>query len=546
MATNVPLCKKTLIPCIAACIVIIILQYAATLKSTLQPLLSSANETKLQAADKASIVARNAYAIADLLKASNSSLFHPGLLKDVRDRLSIEHSEMQRITRDLRKFLTASFQQAVGGKRKDKASAVLIKSMEFLSVFDLKLEATSALTGVKETADSALRKLHELVQKTLHNYQHPLDCNKAPKLLCKLTSPWGFGSGMHDVLWCFVAALQLGRTVILDSTRWHYTPGENWTKTFQPVAGRACENVSLAQALSGYPGGSYGPEERGKILDMPSAIVGPLVANHGEPYAWWYGQCMAYILRLQNSTRRKIDEFKEKHDFKSPVVGIHIRRSDKRSEAAYHNKEQYMSYAEDFYMKLSLTAAVPKKRVFVATDCPEAIAQLKERFTDYTFITDKRSATVAERKKARSKKTALFDIVRDIYLLAESDVIVCAFSSGFCRVAYELMQSLHADASNRAISVDIDYFYAVVPFPPRRAIYGHQGRHSSELNFTAGQLIEDPLHPYVKGKATTFPNGYQQGRVVGTHKKGLYPTYKTCQTYRAVEYRAFTSHSESG
>ncbi|XP_064462438.1 alpha-(1,6)-fucosyltransferase-like [Ornithodoros turicata] len=467
----------------------------------------------------------------------------PGYLLGDKEPLSLHHIQMESLVRDLRNFLVSSFHSSL--MKSKNAAAIVSKSREFLRVLEIKLDVTKTLDGAQQMVDTSLKALQALVQRTIHTLQHPVDCEKAPKLLCTLDNPWGFAAGMHDVLWCFVAALRMGRTVILESSKWHHAPGSDWSKTFVPIASITCTNVSLAGAVTGYPGYDSSPKERNKILDLPLTVADTLVANHGTPYAWWYGQIMAYILRLQDSTRRKIDMFKRAHDFEHPIVGIHIRRTDKLREAAYHETEQYMSHVVEFYLKLSLTRPLTKRRVFVATDEPMVITQLEERFPKYTFIYDKASAEEAHNETSRSSSSALFAIVRDVYLLAESDFLVCTFSSGFCRVAFELMQTLHSDATSRAVSVDIDYFYAYVPFPPSKALFHNWAHLDSELDFDRGQLIEKPetfsaLHEAV-GKE--FYDGYQQGRILGSTKVGKYPTYKTAQTYRVVEYAAFnTSH----
>lgn len=90
-------------------------------------------------------------------------------------------------------------------------------------------------------------------------FQNPEDCGRSPKLLCLLNNQWGFASGVGDLLWCFVAALRLGRTVVLDSKKWHYAPNKEWEKTFLPLTGPSCSDGLAVRSndhtlLKGYPG----------------------------------------------------------------------------------------------------------------------------------------------------------------------------------------------------------------------------------------------------------------------------------------------------
>ncbi|CAN8022952.1 unnamed protein product [Ixodes persulcatus] len=173
----------------------------------------------------------------------------------------------------------------------------------------------------------------------------------------------------------------MGRTVILDSSRWHYAPGKQWGKTFLPVAGPSCFDARMNNTIEkGYPGNrSSGPDERSQILDLPSTIVEPLVGNHGNPYAWWYGQIVSYAFRLQNSTLQKIRKLKATLGYVHPIVGVHIRRTDKNGEAAYHSVEEYMTHVEEYYARLLLTTPIKRKRVFVATDERQVVAEIRKK-----------------------------------------------------------------------------------------------------------------------------------------------------------------------
>ncbi len=58
--------------------------------------------------------------------------------------------------------------------------------------------------------------------------------------------------------------------------------------------------------------------------------------------------------------------------FEAPVVGIHVRRTDKvGTEAAFHPVEEYMKYVAEWYAKYELDHAPGPRRVFVASDDPK-------------------------------------------------------------------------------------------------------------------------------------------------------------------------------
>ena len=58
--------------------------------------------------------------------------------------------------------------------------------------------------------------------------------------------------------------------------------------------------------------------------------------------------------------------------FESPVVGIHVRRTDKvGTEAAFHPVEEYMKHVEEWFEKHELNHEPGPRRVFVASDDPK-------------------------------------------------------------------------------------------------------------------------------------------------------------------------------
>ncbi|CAN7994521.1 unnamed protein product, partial [Ixodes pacificus] len=99
------------------------------------------------------------------------------------------------------------------------------------------------LEGVNDNVSAKMAALQSYVQRTISNLQNPSNCKATPKLLCRLTNPYGLAAAVHDLLWCFVTALRTGRTLILDSTVWKYAPGRDWFKSFLPVTGSACASV---------------------------------------------------------------------------------------------------------------------------------------------------------------------------------------------------------------------------------------------------------------------------------------------------------------
>ncbi|KAG0445677.1 hypothetical protein HPB47_019384 [Ixodes persulcatus] len=115
------------------------------------------------------------------------------------------------------------------------------------------------------------------------------------------------------------------------------------------------------------------------------------------------------------------------------------------------------------------------------------------------------------------------------------------------RVAYELMQTRHPDASLRATSLDVEYFYAYNSFPPMRALYGNRPASGKELGWPgAGVLIKRPGHGWALDEALfkKYNDGFNPGRLLSApkiSKSKQYPRFKTTQTYLVKNFKAFTA-----
>jgi hypothetical protein len=64
----------------------------------------------------------------------------------------------------------------------------------------------------------------------------------------------------------------------------------------------------------------------------------------------WIGVLSSYLLRPSAKSQQRLADFRAANDWQSPVVGVHIRRTDKvtSSEAKLHSIDEYMMHVERF------------------------------------------------------------------------------------------------------------------------------------------------------------------------------------------------------
>ncbi|EDV29440.1 uncharacterized protein TRIADDRAFT_49632 [Trichoplax adhaerens] len=385
------------------------------------------------------------------------------------------------------------------------------------------------IDGLKEVRHKKLNQLKQLLTDRLDTLQSPADCSKARKLLCKLNKGCGYGCQMHHAVYCLIVAYATKRTLLLDTNGWRYMPQNGWEGYFKPLSTN-CKIGSESQA-SPWDGHndadllvhlpiSDGITRRPSYLPLaiPKDMSETLLTYHGHPFVWFVGHMMRYLLRWQSTTQNFIDDKKKELKFDKPIVGIHVRRTDKiNSEAALHNIEEYMVHVEEYYQKLKRTTKVPVKRVFIATDEPKVVDEARKRYKDYVFVSDAQASKSAA-LSSRYSDQSLRGIILDIEILAQTDYLVCTFSSQVCRLAYEIMQTYHDDASQYFHSLDDIYYFGGQNMHRHKAIYPHAARRQGEIDLAVGDII---------AVAGNHWDGYSKGRVQGKGWDGLYPSYKT-------------------
>jgi glycoprotein 6-alpha-L-fucosyltransferase len=82
-----------------------------------------------------------------------------------------------------------------------------------------------------------------------------------------------------------------------------------------------------------------------------------------------------------------LEDFKRKINYSHPIVGVHVRRTNKLSgEAVFHRNADYMIHVKDFYDKLELTQKVNQRFIFIASDDPSVLPQFRAEYPEYEFI----------------------------------------------------------------------------------------------------------------------------------------------------------------
>ncbi|KAJ7340039.1 Alpha-(1,6)-fucosyltransferase [Desmophyllum pertusum] len=410
---------------------------------------------------------------------------------------------------------------------KSKLRQMLRTVEDMHHALSLNFEKLKTMDGQKEWEEKEHLDLTDLVQRRLHHLQHPKDCNSAKKLVCQINKGCGYGCQVHHLMYCFIVAYGLERTLVIDSSGWRYS-SKGWKGIFQPVsetcttykgqlagwsedASKNEQNVLMPIVDSLYPRPPYMP------LAVPNDLAARIQRIHSHPFVWWIGQFAKYLFRYAPVVQQEIDKKKALLGFKKPIVGVQVRRTDKiNTEAAFHSIEEYMYWVDLYYNKLERTQAVEQRRVYLATDDPNLLPEAKEKYKNYEFVSD-REISKSAGLGSRYSDSSLLGVLFDIQMLSECDYLVCTFSSQVCRVAYELMQSSQPDSAKKFQSLDDIYYFGGQSGHDVRAIYSHQAQDSSQIDLVIGDRI---------GIAGNHWDGYSKGLSHKGGRDGLFPSYK--------------------
>ena len=191
-------------------------------------------------------------------------------------------------------------------------------------------------------------------------------------------------------------------------------------------------------------------------LTIPPDLYSRISSFHSAPVLWWVGQVVRYVFRPKKEIQKFIDKSAESLGFTGSVIGLQIRRTDKHIEAPPQPLKKYMAEVKYYFGRVESkqNGENINRKVFLATDAPDLLSEVREMYPDYTFLSNNTMSRLASLPRTRYTEESLHGILTDLWLLARCEFLVCTLSSNVCRVAYQLMQTLRGDATRNVVSVD--------------------------------------------------------------------------------------------
>ncbi len=185
---------------------------------------------------------------------------------------------------------------------------------------------------------------------------------------------------------------------------------------------------------------------------LPYDLVDDLTMISPDPTAWYVGHFVSYILRPNRSFQPIVNNIISNHI----KVAIHVRRTDKKSEAKYQDTDKYMDLVQEYFDIQDKTEGYKvDRKLFVATDDPTVIKEIQMKYPGIAIECNNSAIETATKVQERYSADGVFGIVTDVFKLASADFLVCTYSSNVCRLAYELRMGSRPFILNQVGNVQI-------------------------------------------------------------------------------------------
>lgn len=317
-----------------------------------------------------------------------------------------------------------------------------------------------------------LLSFEEDFQSRLRALQNPSNCSAARKVVCEFWDNCGYGCQMHQIILCLSVAKATDRTLIMGDKSIGALTSHSWDEVFLPLSNTCThfdnvtstttwtENNKTAHVLIVPPSYLIRSPLQIESLRVSDILGQRLKVIHPSSVAWRVAQYVKYIMRYSPGTQTMLDRaLAELEISKGPIVGVHVRRTDKKIEAKPHDLREYMAAVDGFYIRMEkdLHRSV-QRRIYLATDEQKVIDEAHANFTQFEILHFKRSVETSWYGQ-RNDREGLEGIVQDTYILSRMHFLVCTFSSNICRLAYEMKMALSAETAENVKSVDWGYFF---------------------------------------------------------------------------------------
>nr|CAH8821107.1 unnamed protein product [Trichobilharzia regenti] len=325
-----------------------------------------------------------------------------------------------------------------------------IQLHEIIEDMEAHLKELGETDGFSRFRITGLNQLAETVQRRIRQLQNPTNCQTAKYITFDFTNLCGFGCSVHQLTACLHMAFEHKRVLVLKK----HSPGDifrEWLKQNTIPLSEKCsyEDLNDKTDIIECPLKAYIPSDNDWVPNvLPRDLAEKLLI------------CMKHRMHGLLLINQSLSGFRRSDH---PVVGVHIRRTDKLIwEAQSHDLEEYMKHVDDYFNSFENTTPLLKPEIYNSNGYNLNIGRfihrnrIHHKSSKLYSIWQSKKVDVSWCRKSQ-KHDSMSNAFIDTLALSETDFLVCTFSSNICRLAYELMQTRHeklGDASQLVKSLD--------------------------------------------------------------------------------------------
>lgn len=274
----------------------------------------------------------------------------------------------------------------------------------------------------------------------------------------------------------------------------------------------------------------YEPRIKYNLLTIPVDLEPQIHKVFEEPSAWWVSEINKFLFKPKTETAKIFQQAEKNLKFRKPIVAVHIRRGNKKQEAGYQPVEAYMSAVDGYYDQLELTQKIKQRRIYLLTDEPKVIQEIKNNYKNYKVFVNETVSKNASNYKRQGLTAS--SVMTDVHLASNCDFLVCTFSSNIGRRVYEFLYQHYMNAHERVFSLDNRYFEFGENRQKFKVIVDHR-----DLNTSVGDILEMHgwyLHVYdAQGK---MPIKNLKNNITG-----WIPSYKLEKIFDVINFPGFSN-----
>jgi len=142
-------------------------------------------------------------------------------------------------------------------------------------------------------------------------------------------------------------------------------------------------------------------------------------------------------------------------EWRHPIAGMHVRRTDHASEAPFRDVKEYMRSILQWWDNPANRQSESQLRVYLATDEPQVAEEVQAQYPDVVFLVTASGGRLSGEGQ-RSGIDHTQNLLSDLFHLAKCDFFVGTGSSQVSRMTYELQQTYSLDHHNWRSFVSLD------------------------------------------------------------------------------------------